>query len=314
MNQLYGFIRNKREKREKREEKKFKDNETYQSFNEIFTYLTKLEKGELDYSYYRGYQFPDENGYIDPNIIFRISCYKKYTIRRYYFLRKVEYDFHDVKNKRVFKTLKFKELKKKILKISNGFKNKNYEKYQPLSRQLNLCDFKGALKKIKENPEISTVGDNNPLFEMIKYADIEWLEKLKEIKPEINVNDQRKDGVTPLGLALYRGKIEKVEWLLENGADPNLKSGDGELPIERVIYNHVVSDKKVKMLELLLKKGAEIEKVGHLGLSVLRNLAENIERNKKLIQWMVENETYLCLSEKGEKEWKKMKMNVLFVS
>ncbi|KAL7300392.1 hypothetical protein TKK_0007012 [Trichogramma kaykai] len=47
----------------------------------------------------------------------------------------------------------------------------------------------------------------------------------------VNVNAQDSLGNTPLHLALRRGKLRLVEWLLNNGADPNLPNAEGLTPI-----------------------------------------------------------------------------------
>lgn len=68
-----------------------------------------------------------------------------------------------------------------------------------------------------------------PPPEMMRAAasgDIEAMEK--ELAAGGSVDVQGENKLTPLIMAAYSGNMASLEWLLEHGADPNLKNADGE--------------------------------------------------------------------------------------
>ncbi len=47
-----------------------------------------------------------------------------------------------------------------------------------------------------------------------------------------NINAQSKAGKTPLYLAVKKGQVEKVKWLIANGADKNIAAQNGVKPLD----------------------------------------------------------------------------------
>lgn len=63
-------------------------------------------------------------------------------------------------------------------------------------------------------------------------------------------------GETPLTFAVHVGYVDMIRFLLENGADPNLKNDDDETPLVIVTNSHE-RENKLEILNLLLKHGAD---------------------------------------------------------
>ena len=75
------------------------------------------------------------------------------------------------------------------------------------------------------------------VHEAAAYGYMEEIKLIKKLKPKkfkdaINATD--KAGNTPLHLAIYNRRIDMSEWLLENGADPNIQNKNGETAFHSV--------------------------------------------------------------------------------
>jgi len=73
---------------------------------------------------------------------------------------------------------------------------------------------------------------------------------------------------TSLFIALSSGHPEVVEFLLEHGADPNIKNNDGSTPL------HYAADNS-KVVEVLLEHGADLNIRDKYGATPLHDAAEN---------------------------------------
>lgn len=74
------------------------------------------------------------------------------------------------------------------------------------------------------------------------------LQKMKEQGVLNKVNTQDIDGQTPLWFAAQRGNISAIRTLLQFGANPNIKSNDGQLPID------VAPKNKKKEIQKLIRR------------------------------------------------------------
>lgn len=119
------------------------------------------------------------------------------------------------------------------------------------------------------------------VFDIARSGSAEQMQKLLKKHPE-QLNLRSENGATPLLLATYRGNHEVAAVLLEAGADPNQCFKEGA-PIYGVIFKA-----DAEMLDLLLKKGVDInqvcqlEELGypiHLAINLLR-----IEQIKQLLK------------------------------
>lgn len=68
-----------------------------------------------------------------------------------------------------------------------------------------------------------------------------------------NSRTKSPDRTTPLEVAIGKQQISSVEWLLENGADPNIGR-----PIVRAIHYEIPPSKQISILTLLLDSGAQL--------------------------------------------------------
>lgn len=96
-------------------------------------------------------------------------------------------------------------------------------------------------------------------------------EKAREIiNSGIDVNEKHRDSYL-LNVACYRGDLELVQLLLNNGADVNVVAGDGATPLVWAGQG----DKTGEIVSLLLKKGAKIDAENKLGTSAFDNAARS---------------------------------------
>ena len=105
--------------------------------------------------------------------------------------------------------------------------------------------------------------------ELINAADRGDLETVKEILANggVKIDYKNKKGNTALIQAIRNTRIDVVEELLNNGANPNLKNGDGETPIFYSKNGYITS--------LLLEKGAEVNVSNKNGVTLIESLAVN---------------------------------------
>ena len=96
------------------------------------------------------------------------------------------------------------------------------------------------------------------------------LERVKEaIWRHARVNEPNRSGETPLKLAVTYGNIEIIKYLLENGADPNQRTGVGDYPIHGADSPEIV--------RLLWKYGADINSIDDRGLSLYESIRTGVE-------------------------------------
>lgn len=109
---------------------------------------------------------------------------------------------------------------------------------------------KELIKELGVNVEIADNG--TPLLLSCLHNNNEMAKFL--LKEGAKVNVINSDGDTPLILASEAGNFEIVKLLIENGADVNAKNKYGMTPIIKAISKH--SD-KLNLIEYLLKNGAD---------------------------------------------------------
>jgi len=86
-----------------------------------------------------------------------------------------------------------------------------------------------------------------------------------------DVNVPNSKGETALIHAINKGSFEAIEWLLTNGADPNIVSpGDNTPLVKLVITKYPGSgDKRLKAINLALEKGAKVDGTSKNGITPL---------------------------------------------
>jgi ankyrin repeat protein len=87
------------------------------------------------------------------------------------------------------------------------------------------------LLKYGANPDMLDNQHNSPLYRIIHNRDIEAAKALLQVSSK-KINQQNKEGNTPLHTAVWTGKVQMVQLLLDNGAKEsiNIKNNKGLLP------------------------------------------------------------------------------------
>ncbi len=111
---------------------------------------------------------------------------------------------------------------------------------------------------------------NTQLFEAITTGDKTAV--AEAIQLGANVNQPTAWGVTPLGWAIERGKIDIVPLLLGAGADVNVLSRQGESPLDLAIKEY----EDLALAQLLIQKDADINR-------------QDEEDGSTLLMWAIEN-------------------------
>lgn len=107
----------------------------------------------------------------------------------------------------------------------------------------------------KDKPELinkKCTGGFTPLHFAVLFYHDDVIRLLVSMKADVNAVDDNKK--SPFHLACEHGYIEICNYLLENGAKPELLTKDGELPITLAAKN-----KHVELVKLLIKEGIELE-------------------------------------------------------
>ena len=86
-------------------------------------------------------------------------------------------------------------------------------------------------------------------------SQLEILEKLLAAGCDPNSGSKSPDNTTPLAIAVGDDRIDAIEWLLENGADPNISR-----PIVGAINSRKPAEIQLRMLTLLIDSGAHLNK------------------------------------------------------
>ena len=122
-------------------------------------------------------------------------------------------------------------------------------------------------------------------------------------KKEENVNDRDEDGCTLLIKAVIEGDSDRVEELIETGADINLGDDSGNTPL-----SSAAEYGQIEILRKLIQEGANIEKANNCGSTPLISavMAGRSNSVTTLINWGAsvhaknnDNETVLSLAEEG---------------
>jgi ankyrin repeat protein len=126
--------------------------------------------------------------------------------------------------------------------------------------------------------ELDDLSPEELLFISIENNYIKGVEKVLKLGADINY--KYKYGWTPLLFATMKGHKDIVEFLIENGADINVKYGaDGNTPLlfaTRCEYKDIV--------EILLKNGADTNIKDDRGYTALMYASEYFYKDKEIIK------------------------------
>ena len=90
------------------------------------------------------------------------------------------------------------------------------------------------------------------------------------------VNDQSREGTSPLLMAVHRGKREAVSLLLNAGADPNARDSEGDSPLGVCVERGDLSMAK-QLLQFGATKTINEPAGGYLGLNALGMAVRNLD-------------------------------------
>ncbi len=108
-------------------------------------------------------------------------------------------------------------------------------------------------KKTFESPSI---------FDFARAGDLAELAELLRSSPDLDLNQKNHKGYSALMLAVYNGQDIFAEALLRGGADPNSSDLVGNTILMGACFKG-----NIKMIDLLISYGAEIDRVNDAGMS-----------------------------------------------
>lgn len=127
--------------------------------------------------------------------------------------------------------------------------------------------------KILFNCEPDQKALQNVLNKAVEWTNnIEILELL--LKHGANPNIQDKHHAYSLNYAIASGKLEKIDLLLKNGADPNAKYANQTMLMKIFLNTSLNKAEQTKIIESLLKHGANPNIPDHNGFTVLHYAAQ----------------------------------------
>lgn len=299
----------RKENKKKKEDERFRNDSVYMLFDEIDHYLTEMKNYNLKYNEKRKqYEYRDGWAFIRPNNIFTIHSYKKYFITSHYGLygsfNKI---FEELEDEKVFKTIKYKDLEKRIRETVKEFNKENYERYTSPYQDFRESEFDIGFEKLRKNKNISIKGEKNPLVMLVYMGEVEHLNKLEKLRPDLNLNEKDSFGISPMNRAIEINKIEMVKWFLERNVDPNQKEREKCSLFESFLTRERKKGKR-EICSLLINYGASVS------LEFLKKIEEEVENYPSAVELIIQNEKILADSQEKEEAIKKMKMKKIFVA
>jgi len=137
------------------------------------------------------------------------------------------------------------------------------------------------------NVIIKEENDNkfNPLlFKLVANNNVGQLENTLINNKNINVNEQDKDGDTPLHIAVFLCNIQIVSILLNNNANLLIKDKWGQIPIHRLCFS--INDVKIlELINIFLKLNNKniFNEQDNYGNTALHLILKHIIKNKILL-------------------------------
>lgn len=90
-------------------------------------------------------------------------------------------------------------------------------------------------------------------------GDIEVFKLLRERNPRTSIDCTNHGGETPLHSAISAQNVEMVQWLLKEGADPNLVDENGRQPLSKAICRGLPGGRSCSlMIDALMERGASV--------------------------------------------------------
>ncbi len=126
-------------------------------------------------------------------------------------------------------------------------KNESKDLASIISNLTNLVLNKNKDDKNKKNNDEK---EFNPLlFKLVANDSIQELEKSLKFNKNINVNEQDKDGDTPLHISVFLSNVKCIRLLLKNGADITKQDKWGQTALHRICFS-MGEERTIEILEL----------------------------------------------------------------
>ena len=157
------------------------------------------------------------------------------------------------------------------------------------------------IDKLIDNPKTNKSNSNNKknlnafnpiLFKLIANNNISQLENILKINKNININEQDKDGDTPLHIAVFLCNIKIVNVLLKYNANILIKDKWGQVPIHRLCFS-INDDNLVELINTFIQLNINIfneqDNYGNTSLHlILKHIIKNNiilnDNHKKIIK------------------------------
>lgn len=157
---------------------------------------------------------------------------------------------------------------------------------QPLVRIIEILqsdNFAEIIEKDKKEEEFTKAEKNkstngNELFDAVKAGNLNKVQELVKNGADLNLKDQY--GSTLLHRAANWQKNAILKYLLENGANPNIKSGEHNLPA----FQGAALMNNIEAVKLLIEHGADVKQIDTDG-----NTAIHYSANPDYLKLMIEH-------------------------
>ena len=141
--------------------------------------------------------------------------------------------------------------------------------------------FELAQVLLRNGSSVNLRGDsgNFPLHSAVDYMDLEMIQVLVDYGAGVNIRNQWDD--TPLGYALWNcsqpTNPRVVRWLLNHGADPNVRDHNGETSLHLALKSGMI-----EIVRVLVEHGASVKVKDRLGMTPLDHVSG--EQRNELIK------------------------------
>lgn len=177
----------------------------------------------------------------------------------------------------------------------NPYQYKHKENYTPIYKTSDATDLANIINNLttkaintnKKNLFYTDDGFNPLIFKHIANNNYSNLQNLIKNDKNININQQDKDGDTPLHIAIFLANTKITKFLLENNSDPVLIDKWGQTPLHRICFC-MNNPNTIEIIELFIQK----DKVENLdifniqdnnGNTILHLVLKHIIKNKTSI-------------------------------
>jgi ankyrin repeat protein len=128
-----------------------------------------------------------------------------------------------------------------------------------------------ALRILEEGTNLTVANQAGNMARPIHYAcssGLLFMVKLIYALAEVDLNEPKSTGETPLYLAIENNHIGVVSFLLDNGATPQTISAEGPFPLHLAVQGG-----KLTIADMLLNKGAEFDAYNEIGFAPIHYAA-----------------------------------------